>query len=120
MSDQINQQLGASNHKGKAITSLILGIISVIPNFIVLISFYSLNWQTRFLESRVLGFILGLSYMGIGFLIVPLISITGIILGLLGLKSTKKNFAIAGIILSIIDLGTAIYAFLIALRIGTA
>jgi hypothetical protein len=46
------------------------------------------------------------------YLFIPLIGIIGIIFGILGLKSTKKKFAIVGIVLCLIGLIVPLYYFL--------
>ncbi len=81
MTNQVTKE-SKSNHKNKAITSLILGILSTIP-IIILFSRSFLPTKLFFLS---------------------LFSIVGIVFGVKGLKSTKKNIAIAGIIFSTIGL----------------
>lgn len=95
MTNTIVQQ-SAPNAKIKATTSLILGIVSMI----LLISI-------RFIPMALASF--GSFVVGIA---IPLISIIGLILGVLGLKSTKRNFAIVGIILCAISLSYPIYRFI--------
>lgn len=89
--------------KGKAIACFILGIISILPILLTLLTMY-----------RAVMFAWMLS------LITVPGAIIGIILGLLGLKSTKKKLAIGGIILSLIGIFGYIYIYIVALRIGTA
>lgn len=95
MINQIIQQ-STLDGKGKATTSLILGIVSVI----LLISIRLIPMALASFGSFVVGIIL------------PLIAIIGLILGILGLKSTKRNFAIAGILLCTIGLSYPIYRFI--------
>jgi len=78
----------------KAKFSLICGIISILPILLTLITMY-----------RAVMFAWMLS------LITVPGAIIGIILGILALKSTKKNLAITGIILSLIGLTTSIYIY---------
>lgn len=87
------QQL-KSNRGGSAIASLILGVISVIP-LLVLFSRSSVPYEM----------------VSLGYL-----SIIGIIFGIRGLRSRKKNIAIGGIIFSIIGL-LGLIIFLL-LRLG--
>jgi len=94
MTDQINQH-SKLDPKEKAIVSLVLGIVSVI----LLMSIRLIPMALASLGSFVVGVLL------------PLISIAGLILGVIGLKSTKKNFAITGIVLCLISLSYPIYRF---------
>jgi len=84
------------DHKVKAIVSFVLGIISVIPFFI-----FILYWFFP------ISFIFSFPYMGSTSFIAGLV---GLILGIIGLKSSKKKIAIAGIILCIIGV---LYVFII-------
>ncbi len=95
MTNQTTQQ-STLNAKGKATASLILGIVSVI----LLISIRLIPMALASFGSFVVGIIL------------PLIAIIGLILGVLGLKSTKRNFAIAGVVLCAIGLSYPIYRFI--------
>jgi len=86
----------------KALISLILGILSVIlimAPFKILLPF---------------GALMGLGPLiaFIEFKIVPLLAFIGLILGITSLKSTKRKFAIAGIILCLIGLLIPLYYFL--------
>ena len=81
------------NWKGAAIVSLIAGITSVVPIIFL--------FSTSFLPQKMISF----SYL----------SIIGIILGIKGLKSPKRNIAIMGIIFSIIGMLGLIIFFLIRL-----
>ena len=101
MSNQIKQ---ASKHNStwRAFTSLILGILTgilIITPFTILLPFG---------ELMELGPVIAF----VEFKIVPLLALIGLIFGILGLKSTKKNFAIAGIILCLIGLIVPLYYFL--------
>lgn len=100
MIDQINKS-SKSEPNWKASASLISGIISVSP---IIITFL-----TRF------QVIIGAGMLSL--MAVP-IAIIGIIFGIMELKSTKKRLALMGFILSLIGLGTSIYIYLIALRVG--
>lgn len=104
MSDQNTIQLKPDR---KSIISLILGIVSV--------GSISLSYLIT-LGVAIFG-LMGVSQqIGIflaGLFFIALISaILGLIFGIMGLKSTKRNFAIAGIVLSIIGLLVPLYYFL--------
>lgn len=106
MTNQINQP-ARSDSKRKAVASLVLGVISVG----LLLLLYGIIGATI-----ILG-IMEMSGMGV-FLMSLLFSallsaLVGVILGILGLKSTKRNFAIAGIILSVISLSFSVYCLLV-------
>jgi len=100
MINQVKRQ-SKINSKGKAITSLVLGIISmgpfIIAKLLIIIA-----------PIPQLGPIVSTFFFQIG----PLIAIIGLVLGIMGLKSTKRNFAIAGIILCLIGLLVPLYYFL--------
>jgi len=109
--NQTNQQQKV-DHKGKVIGSLVFGGISIILNLILVVHY------SRVLGEGLTGMI-G-AYLSFFSLILGwLFPIVGLILGILGLKSTKKKLAITGIILSLIGLAGYIYIFSIALRLGT-
>jgi len=98
-----NIQQSKSDPKGKAIASLILGIISFTPIVTQLMMPF-----IYYLISPIRGIIV-LFLRGI-----LILSIVGIILGILGLKSSKRNFAITGIVLNTIGfLAPLIYILLI-------
>lgn len=82
--------------KGNAIMSLALGTISFFPYIIILfLAFYWISPMGPNIPT----------YMSfIFFSFFPLISILGLILGIKGLQSSKKFFAILGIILCSISL----------------
>ena len=84
--------------KGKAITSFVLGILSVgvLALLVMCISLVKASYQ---------NIILGLSLL----LAIP--GIIGLISGIKGLKSTKRNFAIFGIILCLIGLLVCLWVF---------
>jgi hypothetical protein len=104
MTNQVNQQ-PKPNPKGKAVVSLLLGIISGISVITIIIVIELLS---RF---GGLPMVMPLAEF-VFYRMAPLIAIIGLILGILGLKSTKRNFAIAGIILCLIGLLTPLYYFL--------
>ena len=112
MDNNQNIQRLKSNPRVQAITSLILGIISIILN-LILIAHYS-----RVLGEGLLGMI-GAYLSFFSLILCWLFSISGFIFGIFGLKSTKKKLAIIGIILSVIGLIGYIYIYSIALRLGT-
>lgn len=88
------------DQKRSAIASLVLGIISIILYLIPgLFLFFGMNPMSP------------PSILNIVFLS-PLLDLLGLILGILGLKSTKRNFAIAGIILCLVGLLVPLYYFL--------
>lgn len=99
MTNQTLQQ-SKSDSEGKAIISLILGVISISPNIFLPL----LADIIPFAIAPMIGFYL--------FLIISLIALIGLISGILGLKSTKRNFAIAGIVLCLIGLLVPLYYFL--------
>jgi len=84
----------------KAIISLILGIVSggLLISIILMTQIVSPITTLGLLEmfGGLVAFLI--------YLFIPLIGIMGIIFGILGLKSTKKKFAIAGIVLCLIGL----------------
>jgi len=106
MTNQINQQSNP-DPKRKAIASLVLGIISVglllllygIIGATIILGIMEMSGMGVFLMSLLFGALLS--------------ALVGLILGILSLKSTKRNFAIAGIILSAIGLLVLLYYFLI-------
>ena len=95
MTDQIIQQ-SKTDLGRKATISFILGIVNVI----LLTSIRLIPMALASFGSFVVGIIL------------PLVAIIGLIFGILGLKSTKRNFAIAGILLCVIGLYYPIYRFI--------
>jgi hypothetical protein len=100
--------------KRKAITSLIFGFISATLSILTLAGgIYGVIGLPKLFGLIIMGPVM---YC---FALVPF-TIIGVILGIMGMKSTKKRFAIAGTILSLFGLGTSIYIYIIALRIGTA
>ncbi|MFQ6084385.1 MAG: hypothetical protein ACE5WD_13650 [Candidatus Aminicenantia bacterium] len=105
-----NQLETNPNSKGKAIASLILGIISVIPAAIIGMEFREII--------KIPGVMVTISFLAISLTGTFWIAIAGLILGAIGVKSTKKKFAILGIILSIIGFGASVYTYLFFLRIG--
>ena len=100
MANQINSQL-KSDPKTKAFISLILGIVSGVPTiYALMINLFDIKISMA--ESALMGFILPRG---------ALLAVVGLIFGVLGLKSSKKNFAIAGIILCSIGLLVPLYYF---------
>ena len=105
MTDQNNQQT-KYNPRGKAIASLILGIISLILFMAWIIDFWYFTSPDgiRYYFNYVLKKIpLELRAL-INIFQIPLLPIFGLILGIFGLKSTRKKFAITGIMLCSISL----------------
>ena len=90
------------NSEKKATVSLVLGIISVIP--IIIIEFAAKITLYMGPTPVIVPFIY--------FLIDPLIALLGLILGIKGIKSTKRIFSIIGILFSLIGLVVPIIYFL--------
>lgn len=112
MTDQIAQP-SKTNPKWKAIASLILGIISIINGIGVMYLPIIIQGLNKPFPPVLVGYIYDIYGNITTFLAVnSLISVIGIILGKIGLKSTKKAFAIAGIMLSIIGLLGTIFFYL--------
>jgi len=110
-----NNQQPELNLKSKyALRSFISGIISIIPAL-----FYSLMWisyrinlgfLTEFFKQYVNTFwILGIILMYFASLVSVLAGLFGLIYGIKGLKSPKRDLAIAGIALSLI--GSVLMAY---------
>jgi hypothetical protein len=94
-----------------SLTSLILGIISAGSLGILFgISFVIIKVGLMTLPKIVGGIVIGIFFISL------FVAILGLIFGILGLKSTKKKFAIAGIILCLIGLIVPLYYFLKCLR----
>lgn len=100
----MNQNLPASekNKNWKAVVSLIIGFISIIP----LIHLLSSGGIRPFIIVPPFEFLLGI------------LSIPGIVLGTTGLKSKKKKIAISGIIISIISFLSYLFLFYVLWGIG--
>ena len=101
--------------KAKAIASFILGIISLVPLLVLLPfilriipSYYFQSDEALYPQLRLVLLLAGDGVLTIG----PITGLIGLILGVMGLKSTKRNFAIAGIALSIIALLPVIFCAL--------
>lgn len=99
MENQITQS-PKSNSKGKAVASLVLGVISMTLGLMPeVFLFLGMNPMA---PSPILNIVF----------LLPIVALFGVILGILGLKSTKRNFAIVGIVLCIIGLLVPIIFFL--------
>ena len=102
-----NFQHYRSTLKKKAIMSLIFGIMSIVE---VILVYGMVGIEVMFgimtQSSMEAIFLIGSLFCSLIF------GIIGLILGILGLKSTKRNFAIAGIILCLIGLLFPLYYFL--------
>jgi len=101
-----NTQLSKPDPKGKAIASFVLGFISVVLGFFASIP-QSLNplIGPEWLDGRTAPPLLKILILFL-FFSPPLIVITGligVIFGIIGLKSTKKTFAIIGLLLGAIS-----------------
>jgi len=96
-----NNQQPKPDPKGKAIASFIFACISVVPQAIMVL-----------LISRSGPHAGGIIVEGFQVLYSPIgmmSAILGLILGIMGLKSTKRNFAVISIILCIIGLLWSLY-----------
>ena len=97
--------------KGKAITSLILGIISMFPLVVGFAGLVLLRWVAEDFYWKHYN-VLPLQVAFAIFFMSPiafLSGVVGLILGKIGLKSSRKKLAISGIILSILGLGGSIF-----------
>lgn len=123
-----NQDIQRLKHdpKGSAITSFTLGIVSITPVLLVFLTI-TLAGTPRFYDSNISFGAPGdtTEDMIVFLLILPVVlgwpiylgaGLIGLFRGIKGLKSTKKNLAIIGIILCIItSLSSFTFIFLIAL-----
>jgi len=104
MKRALNQQPKAEP-KPEAITSLVLGIVSILAGMIIVIHYLqSESGLLPYDGGEIIGNIADVSIFW-GWLI-PML---GFALGIMGLKSVKKKLAITGIILSSIGLVTYIF-----------
>lgn len=99
-----NIQQTKPNPQAKATTSLIVGVIAGI---LIIIQRALPHFALAPGPSVLVLFAIIITWL------IPIFSLIGLILGILGLKSTKRNFAIAGIILCLIGLLLPLYYFLI-------
>ena len=100
--------------KGKAIASFVLGIINPIVAILAM-RIFSLSVIPKplaFLKPILLPIIPAI------FLFFPISFVLGILFGIMGLKSTKRNFAVAGILLSVLSLLVVIFVILTILAIA--
>ena len=107
MKKQITQH---SSSEKNAIISLVLGILSGgLFGLMILIA----ELTARYIQVPPVGLLemFGSFLAILVFLFIPLLGIIGLILGIFGLKSAKRNFAIAGIILCSIGLLVPLYYF---------
>lgn len=103
--------------KGLAIASLVLGIISVIWSLLTLASFSQVEDELiKVLETTELSEMAAKISYGIGFVLI--ITVTGVLALIFGLK--RKNFGLgkAGIILASISLLVAVISFIYVLSIS--
>jgi len=107
MTNQMTQPT-KTDPKGKAVASLILGIIGSIPTILLVLGIIApyiiMALYTMPLLIILLGWLRKISFI---------LLLLGLFLGISGLQSTKRNFAIAGITLCIIGLLVPIIYFLI-------
>lgn len=114
MNSNSNSQQSKAEPKWQAITSVVLGIISVLAAVnIVTANFPTWSalweaWDTPMISPIFIGPIFG----GL------LFATVGFILGIMGLKYTKRKLAIAGIILSVIGFVAFVHLHFMAARIG--
>ena len=107
----------AKKGKGLAVASLVLGIISVIWSLLTLASFSAVEDELiQVLETTELSAIAAKISYGIGFVLI--ITVTGVLALIFGLK--RKNFGLgkAGIILAAISLLVAVISFIYVLSIS--
>lgn len=112
MTNQIVQQ-SKPDPKGKAIASLVLGAISILPFILLLIAFIS-PWEALRVFAY-LFFVLPSYVLGL------ILATLGLICGTIGLKSSKKKLAITGIVFSTISLFilvVTVYIYKIIFEIG--
>jgi len=107
----INQtfQQSKPNPTGKALLSLISLIFGIIILILIIMEKGILPYIG--LQARMPSYLIGAMINIIPFML-PLFAIPGIISGVIGLKSTKRKFAIAGIVLCLIGLVVPLYYFL--------
>lgn len=97
--------------KGKAITSFVLGIVSIIPVAILLMLTmgilveFPIVWAIFFAV-----FMITIVISPFSFLVLLFVALIGLILGREGLNSPKRNLAIIGIVLCIISALASIWA----------
>src|SRR3989344_6359359 len=95
-----NNQQPKPEPKGKAIASFWIGIISVIPMAFIKILFNLISTPYSGSPGDSPGVTFYTLVMAPFFILAVILGPIGLILGIIGLKSTKRNFAIAGIILT--------------------
>ena len=116
MSESSYNQQPKSEPKWQGITSFVLGIIIILADSSIVISYSGiLNTLSSGCYAAIIGFV-SLCSLFTGWLF----AIVGFILGIIGLKYIKMKLAIIGIILSTIGFGAYIYLFIMVLRIGQA
>ena len=74
--------------------------------------------QKHHLGDKALFFMLLQNVSPAIFLFFPISFVLGILFGIMGLKSTKRNFAVAGILLSVLSLLVVIFVILTILAIA--
>ena len=99
------RQLSKAEPKWQAITSSVLGSLSILADVNIIIAY------SRTL--RIIDYISTSSLFG-GWLFAAV----GFIFGIMGLKYTRNKLAIAGIVLSVIGFVAYVYLYFMALRIG--
>ncbi|MFC2050092.1 hypothetical protein ACFLTN_02810 [Chloroflexota bacterium] len=113
MSSNSTTQQAKAEPRWQGISSFILGVISALPAAsiltIILINYFRILLDVGPTWQRIVDCIaiFGLMWLGFGGWLFPAVSF---VLGIMGLKYTKKKLAITGIILSIV--GFVAYTFL--------
>jgi heme O synthase-like polyprenyltransferase len=113
MSNDSNRQQSKAEPRWQSITSLVLGIISILPGVSILIYFRApteSGWRSI---AEIIAYPVVFSpYWG------WLFPAVGFFLGVMGLKYTKKILAIMGIVLSLIGFVAYTFVYVILLKMG--
>lgn len=110
---QVTMQKNKKPIKGLSIASLILGIISILWTFIMIIGIEEAV-ETLIIEYKYNETMLYTIFYYIGYTLFSLIpSIISLILGLLDIKKTKNGISLASIILASISLVACLFIFII-------
>ncbi|MBN2463580.1 MAG: hypothetical protein JXB43_08310 [Dehalococcoidia bacterium] len=119
MNDNLTNQQPKAGPKWQAITSLVLGGISILADANIVITYSGiLNGLLGGVYTEITGTICSILFLSSlfgGWLF----AMVGLIFGIMGLKYTKRKLAIAGIILSVIGFVAYVYLYFMAVRIGT-
>jgi len=101
MKNSSNNHQSISEPKWQGITSLVLGVVSILANVISVIFGQKALMEFWFMPTQEFPFEIEIGW---------LFPAVGLVLGIMGLKYTKKRLAVTGIILSIFGFMT--YTFL--------